>query len=220
MREEICQYFKRGNCRLQSGTEAVSVNPTLLNPTNLKWELDPALCAFDSYLPMSCTELDMSFQETVLIRSCQTILKNLISSYQRRQKSVQVYFHLQDVLELLLHRNCHQIWCGGMLLPRSFHRAMQLDPRMQWSTGRPCRSHSVYWNTALDGLWFFLAKVCWRIALLPFVHNPDDVWTATCRSHYFGTFFPKLGQKISSFENVALSPPLSVSVFQSQQGHS
>ena len=99
MREEICQYFKRGNCRLQSGTEAVSVNPTMLNPTSLKWELDPALCPFDGYLPMSCTELDTSFQETVLIRSCQTILKNLISSYQRRQKSVQVYFHLQDALE-------------------------------------------------------------------------------------------------------------------------
>ena len=99
MREEICQYFKRGNCRLQSGTEAVSVNTTMLNPTSLKWELDPALCPFDGYLPMSCTELDTSFQETILIRSCQTILKNLISSYQRRQKSVQVYFHLQDALE-------------------------------------------------------------------------------------------------------------------------
>ena len=44
-------------------------------------------------------ELVTSFQETVLFRSCQTILKNLISSYQRRQKSVQVYFHLQDALE-------------------------------------------------------------------------------------------------------------------------
>ena len=53
MREEICQYFKRGNCRLQSGTEAVSVNTTMLNPTSLKWELDPALCPFDGYLPMS-----------------------------------------------------------------------------------------------------------------------------------------------------------------------
>ena len=100
MLEEICQYFKRGNCRLQTGKDAVCVNPTMLNPTSLKWELDPSLCPFDGYLPMSCTELDTSFQEKILIHSCQEILKNLVLSYQLRQKSIQVSFHLQDALEL------------------------------------------------------------------------------------------------------------------------
>ena len=99
MVEEIRQYFKRGNCRLETGTNAVCVNPTMLNPMSLKWELDPSLCPFDGYLPMSCTELDTSFQERILIRSCQNIFKNLVSSYQRRLKSIQVSFYLQDALE-------------------------------------------------------------------------------------------------------------------------
>ena len=71
MREEICQYFKRGNCRLQSGTEAVSVNTTMLNPTSLKWELDPALCPFDGYLPMSWKSWSRPFKK----QSCSALVK-------------------------------------------------------------------------------------------------------------------------------------------------
>ncbi len=38
-RDEVRRFFATGNCRLQSETKVVCVNPTMLDPTTLRWEV-------------------------------------------------------------------------------------------------------------------------------------------------------------------------------------
>ena len=99
IREEAQRYYKTGNCRLQNVEGVVHMNPTLLNPKTLKWEVQHVLCPFDGYLPLTAEELDTSDEENILIKSCQKILRPLISSYRRRLQSVKIVVSLENALE-------------------------------------------------------------------------------------------------------------------------
>ena len=100
IREEAQRYFESGNCRFKNVKEELTfTNPTLLNPTNLKWQVHYASSPFDGYLPLSKEELDLSDQDNILIRSCQKIFKSLVSSYRNRIESVEITAHLGDALD-------------------------------------------------------------------------------------------------------------------------
>ena len=78
----------------------VCVNPTLLHPTTHRWQVHYTLSPYDGFLPFSRDEkLDTSAKSGILTRSCQNILKSLVSSFRRRAQSVKVFFYLQDALE-------------------------------------------------------------------------------------------------------------------------
>ncbi len=103
IRNEVLLYFRNGICRLQEHKVApVCVNPTLLIPTSHHWKVHYTLCPFDSYVPLTREELDTSVKDKILLRSCQKILKGLLTSYRERMDIVKIFFHLDDALEF-----CH-----------------------------------------------------------------------------------------------------------------
>jgi hypothetical protein len=98
--EEARSCFNKGSCRLQKDVSIVCVNPTLLDSTTLNW--GPTLCRslpFDGYLPLTEEELNTSYENGILLRSCQKILKTLVHSYRSRAGFIKVFFHLGDALE-------------------------------------------------------------------------------------------------------------------------
>lgn len=98
IRFEIEFYFESGSCRDKNVICEVCVNPTLLDPTNLSWQVFHRLSPFDSYLPLVKKELSSS-RSWILIRSCQKILKSLVYSYRTRIQEIKIFFHLKDPLE-------------------------------------------------------------------------------------------------------------------------
>ena len=103
VKQKICDearvYMDKGNCRLRDENN-ICVNPTLLHPTTQRWQVHYTLSPYDGFLPFSRYEkLDTSAKSGILTRSCQNILKSLVSSYRRRVQSVKVFFYLQDALE-------------------------------------------------------------------------------------------------------------------------
>ena len=91
-------FMEKGSCRLQEA-KAVCVNPTLLHPATLRWHVNYKLSPYCGYLPLSREEIDITVRSQVLIRSCQRILKGLVSSYRRRLEDVKVFFYLEEALE-------------------------------------------------------------------------------------------------------------------------
>ena len=99
IRDEAHRYFKTGVCQKQDDSSTVCINPSMLNPTTLDWEMHHSLCPYDGYLPLTKEELDTSAKKGILIQSCQKILQNLVSSYRRRIEAVKVHIHLKDAVE-------------------------------------------------------------------------------------------------------------------------
>lgn len=97
IRDEIELYFESGNCRVKD-TYDVCVNPTMLDPTDLSWQVFHRLSPFDGYLPLVRKEFSSS-KSWILIRSCQKILKNLVYSYRTRIQDISIFFHLKDPME-------------------------------------------------------------------------------------------------------------------------
>ena len=102
--KEVTAYFTTGSCRHQKETAFVCVNPTMLDPTTHLWCVHHTLSPFDSFLPLSREELNLSENGSV-VRSCQKILKSLTAAYRRRMETVNIFFHLEDALEFCLNDN-------------------------------------------------------------------------------------------------------------------
>jgi hypothetical protein len=98
-RDEVLRYFSTGNCRLQSESSVVCVNPTMLDPITHRWEVHFLITPFDGYLPLAREELDTSANDNLLVRSCQKILKKFITSYRSRIDKVQISVYLEDFFE-------------------------------------------------------------------------------------------------------------------------
>ena len=92
-------YFETGSCRVKKLTKTVCVNPTLLDPLTRAWRVRYCLCPFESYLPLTNEELNTSAKDGTLIRSCQKILANLLSSYRKRKETAKIYIHFGDGME-------------------------------------------------------------------------------------------------------------------------
>ncbi|XP_046654290.1 uncharacterized protein LOC124345853 [Daphnia pulicaria] len=102
IREEAKRYFENGSCRLENDIEVVCLNPTILEHATLRWTLYYSLCPFDGYMPLLKEELDISIKSKMMIRSCQKILKNLLSCYRKRLidgKTFELFFYLEDAIE-------------------------------------------------------------------------------------------------------------------------
>ena len=79
IRKEAVQFLEKCTSRL--GNEIpVCVNPTMLHPTSHLWQVESAI-PFDGYLPLTKEELITSSSDKILLRSCQNILKKLVSNY-------------------------------------------------------------------------------------------------------------------------------------------
>ncbi len=111
-RQKICEeakrYFEKGSCRLENDIKIVCLNPTMLDHATLRWTLHYSLCPFDGYLPLVKEELDTSIKSKMMIRSCQKILKNLLSFYRKRLidgKTFELFFYLEDALEFCYSEN-------------------------------------------------------------------------------------------------------------------
>jgi hypothetical protein len=98
--EEAMLFFSKGSCRLRNGnSNDAFINPTMmLDPTTPHWNVAPKLSPFDSFLPLTEEELDMSEGE-ILIRSCQKILTTQITGYRSRLETVKIVFHLEDPMK-------------------------------------------------------------------------------------------------------------------------
>ena len=96
---EIQHYNETGCWRIGNETATVCVNPTLLDPTTRRWEIDSSRCPLYGYAPQTREELKALVNEGKLICLSQKMLKNLISSFQRRIKDIKLYFHLEDPLQ-------------------------------------------------------------------------------------------------------------------------
>ena len=99
IRNEARRYFKTGICQTQEHSSTVCINPSMLNPKTLNWEIHHSLCPFDGYLPLTREELDTSAEKGIMVKSCQKILQKLVSSYRRRIEAVRVHIHLKDAVE-------------------------------------------------------------------------------------------------------------------------
>ena len=100
IRDEVRKYYKTGSCAILQNESRGFLNPTMLHPTTRKWTVSFALCPFYGYLPLAKEEkLDTSINSGILTRSCQKILKALISSYRKKMHLVQIFIHLEDSLE-------------------------------------------------------------------------------------------------------------------------
>jgi hypothetical protein len=111
IRDEAKRYYKRGSCRLESDVTVVCVNPTMLDPVTLCWENHHSSSPFGGYLPFTKEELDISIKNKIMIRSCQKILKNLLSSFRQRiikDKNFEVFFYLEDALEFCYAENANK----------------------------------------------------------------------------------------------------------------
>lgn len=98
-RDEVRRFFATGNCRLQSETRVVCVNPTMLDPTTLRWEVHFLITPFDGYFPLAKEEFEISDNDNLLVRSCQKILQKFVTSYRSRIRAVKISVHLEDFLE-------------------------------------------------------------------------------------------------------------------------
>jgi hypothetical protein len=109
--EEAKQYFETGSCRLENDIKIVCLNPTLLDHATLRWTLHYSLCPFDGYLPLLKEELVTLMKNKMMIRSCQKILKNLLSCYRKRLidgKTFELFFYLEDALEFCYSENVNK----------------------------------------------------------------------------------------------------------------
>ena len=97
IRKEAVEFLEKCTSRL--GNEIpVCVNPTMLHPTSHLWQVE-AVLPFDGYLPLTKEELITSSTDKILLRSCQNILKKLVSNYRQRTATTAIIFHLEDALE-------------------------------------------------------------------------------------------------------------------------
>ena len=97
IRKEAVQFLEKCTSRL--GNEIpVCVNPTMLHPTSHLWQVESAI-PFDGYLPLTKEELITSSSDKILLRSCQNILKKLVSNYRQRTATTAIFFYLEDALE-------------------------------------------------------------------------------------------------------------------------
>jgi hypothetical protein len=109
--EEAKRYFEKGSCRLENDIKIVCLNPTLLDHAALRWIVHCFLCPFDGYLPLLKEELVTSIKNKMMIRSCQKILKNLLSCYRKRLidgKTFELFFYLEDALEFCYSENVNK----------------------------------------------------------------------------------------------------------------
>ena len=99
IRDEARRYYQTGSCASLQNESRGFLNPTLLHPTSRKWRVSYALCPFLGYIPLTKEEhLDTSVSSAILTRSCQNILKTLVSSYRKKMDVVQIFIHLEDSL--------------------------------------------------------------------------------------------------------------------------
>jgi hypothetical protein len=112
IREEAKHYFEKGSCRLENDIKIVCLNPTLLDHATLRWTLSYSLCPFEGYLPLVKEELDTSIKsKMMMIRSCQKILKNLLSCYRKRLsdgKTFELFIYLEDAIEFCYSENVNK----------------------------------------------------------------------------------------------------------------
>jgi hypothetical protein len=111
IREEAQRYFEKGSCRLENDIKIVCLNPTILEHATLSWTLYYSLCPFDGYMPLLKEELDISIKSKMMIRSCQKILKNLLSCYRKRLidgKTFEFFFYLEDAIEFCYSENVNK----------------------------------------------------------------------------------------------------------------
>ncbi|XP_046456442.1 uncharacterized protein LOC124203702 [Daphnia pulex] len=111
IREEAKRYFEKGSCRLENDIKLVCLNPTLLDQETLSYNLQSSLCPFDGYLPLLEEELDTSIKSKMMIRSCQKILKKLLSFYRKRLingKTFELFFYLEDAIEFCYSENVNK----------------------------------------------------------------------------------------------------------------
>jgi hypothetical protein len=71
-----------------------------------------SLCPFDGYMmPLLKEELITSMKDKMMIRSCQKILKNLLSFNRKRLvdgKTFELFFYLEDALEFCYSENVNK----------------------------------------------------------------------------------------------------------------
>jgi hypothetical protein len=111
IREEAKRYFEKGSCRLENDTKIVCLNPTMVDHVMLFWTIHYSLCPFDGYLPFLKEELVTSIKNEMMIRSCQKILKNLLSCYRKRLidgKTFEFLFYLEDAIEFCYSENVNK----------------------------------------------------------------------------------------------------------------
>lgn len=90
-------FFQNSSSRLQS-KPYVCVNSTMLHPISQHWQVLSSPFPFYGYAPFNEEELILSAKVGVLTRSCQKILKGLVSCYRQHQESVKIVLHLEDPL--------------------------------------------------------------------------------------------------------------------------
>ena len=97
---EVENYFKTGNCQINSNP-ATNSNPTFLHSkTGRGSAIACSACPFNGYLPLPLKELEESDSQNGTIWGyCRGVLKKRLEAYRERMKDVKIYFHLCDAME-------------------------------------------------------------------------------------------------------------------------
>ena len=100
--KELKNFFKAGNCKPLDGKE-VCINPTLLEvPTN-QWLVHFLACPVEGFVPiLNSSALVDRNDGQILLRHCQTILKERFVKFGTLKENVVFYFHIGDCLVLCL----------------------------------------------------------------------------------------------------------------------
>lgn len=91
MCREMRAYFETGSTQPTNCEIKICVNPTLLDPATLKWNLKPAVSPFEAYLNLKQASSDF-------LTNCQNLFGEQLSSY--RSRFQELVFHIGEPLAL------------------------------------------------------------------------------------------------------------------------
>ena len=166
----------------------VCVNPTMLDPTTYRWQVQYQLSPFYGYLPLTREELDTSNDKEILIRTCQKILKNLVADYKKRIDGVKIFFHLEDAVEFCLSESTlvfDVIDCSNLADHIGLVHLINGCEKILADT--PGAMLFTETERGLEIVGTFWIGICRRNSLLPIESNSNDLRIATFKSR--GTRF-------------------------------
>lgn len=221
-RDEVRRFFLSGSCRLQSGSSVVCVNPTMLNPTTLCWEVHFSISPFHGYLPLTKEELDTSSDDNLLIRSCQKILKNFVSSYRSRIGVVKINVHLEDFLEFCYASTDQFDVIDCCNLPDQIGLANVLNAATARLSDNPQSTlftHSIKWEFLADTVKKYVeGSLCVPLSMIPTMYglrvdNHVELGASSLvnlRRERTNHPVNLKWKKVPSFRNVSLAPSSSL----------
>ena len=102
--KELQNFLHTGNC--EPIKDCVCINPTMLETFTSRWLVHYSACPFDGYFPIPYQQLASNtggqLRGKVMLRHCQSVLKDFILKLRARRSKVTFYFHIEDCLKLCL----------------------------------------------------------------------------------------------------------------------